>query len=256
MLSVDRIKGIEQLLEKNNSVSVNELSRAFGVSGETIRRDLYNISKKDPAIVRVYGGAYRVTPDSDPPYSFRNSSKVDEKRRIADKCFDKIEDGDHIFLDSSTTTLFLAKLLSTSGLKLTVITNSFEVIGELNSCENINLICAGGAYTKSTHSFVGNTTIQCLSGLYAVKSFISCAGIDLRFGLTHNSEEEAAVRKVMLANSKLHYLLIDSNKFGRCKLHAVSPLSREYIDTVFTDSKPEPAWIEMFARSGIALEVC
>ena len=56
MLSVDRANNIKQILSKQNSVTVSELSLMFGVSGETIRRDLQKLSSEDPMIVRVHGG--------------------------------------------------------------------------------------------------------------------------------------------------------------------------------------------------------
>ena len=128
MLSVDRTNSIKQILSKKNSVTVSELSLMFDVSGETIRRDLQKISSEDPTIVRVHGGAYRLTTDGEPPYNFRQSSRIGEKKRIAARCFEEIEDGDFLFLDSSSTALHLSKLIAASGLNLTVITNSLGVL--------------------------------------------------------------------------------------------------------------------------------
>ena len=254
MLSVDRLNSIKQILMRENSVSVGELSKIFGVSGETVRRDLGRISQEDPMVIRVHGGAYRVTADNDPPYDFRQTSKVDEKRRIAQTSFSYINDGDFMFLDSSTTTLYLSRLIAESGFKLTVITNSLGVVNELCHHENIRIICLGGKYTPDTHSFLGTTTVEELSSLFAAKSFVSCSGIDLDFGITHNSDGEAAVRRLMLTNSKKRYLLIDANKFGRCKTHKI--ISPGSIDAVFTNSDPGSEWREYFDSFNIRLEIC
>jgi len=167
MLYVDRVNYIKQMLAKNNSVTVVELSRDLGVSGETIRRDLNTLTKDDPMIVRVHGGACRVTPDADPPYEFRQISRVEEKSKIANACFSRISEGDFLFLDSSTTTLYLAKRIAASELNLTVITNSVGVINELRHNKNIKLICIGGKYTDATHSFVGSTSLIDLSNIFA-----------------------------------------------------------------------------------------
>ena len=126
MLSVDRLNSIKQILAKEHSVTVAELSKAFNVSSETIRRDLDKLSAEDSMILRVHGGAYRVTADNDPPYTFRQSSKVDEKLRIANACMSMVDNGDFMFLDSSTTTLYLSKQIAKSSLRLTVITNSLK----------------------------------------------------------------------------------------------------------------------------------
>ena len=254
MLSVDRANNIKQILSKQNSVTVSELSLMFGVSGETIRRDLQKLSSEDPMIVRVHGGAYRLTPDGDPPYNFRQSSRIEEKKRIAAKCFEKISDGDFLFLDSSTTTLYLSKLIAASGYNLTVITNSLGVLNELCSRESIRMIALGGKYTDKSHSFVGGNTLSELSGLFAGKAFVSCSGLDMAFGLTHSNEEEAAIRKAMLMNSKERYMLIDSNKFGRCKTHGIIPMDN--VDAVFTDSLPDDRWLNFFAKCGVELHIC
>ena len=254
MLSVDRLNSIKQILAKEHSVTVAELSKAFNVSSETIRRDLDKLSAEDSMILRVHGGAYRVTADNDPPYTFRQSSKVDEKLRIANACMSMVDNGDFMSLDSSTTTLYLSKQIAKSSLRLTVITNSLGVVNELCSNENISIVCVGGRYTRDTHSFVGTSTLDELSNLFAAKAFVSCSGIDLGFGLTHNSDNEAAVRKIMLSNAKTRCLLIDANKFGRCKMHKIIGL--ENVDVVFTNEEPGFEWRELFERYHIKLIVC
>lgn len=254
MLSVDRENSIRQILYKQSSVTVSELSVMFGVSGETIRRDLQKISAEDSMIVRVHGGAYRATPDGDPPYNLRQSSMVEEKKRIAARCFQEIEEGDFLFLDSGTTTFYLSKLIATSGLDLTVMTNSLGILNELCISDSVCIIALGGRYAEKSHSFVGHSTLTELSGLFAGKAFVSCSGLDMAFGLTHNDEEEAAIRKTMLLNAKERYVLIDSNKFGLCKTHGI--ISMDDIDAVFTDSAPDESWLSFFKEHETKLHVC
>lgn len=254
MLSVDRENSIKQILYKQNSVTVSELSCMFGVSGETIRRDLQRISAEDPMIVRVHGGAYRATPDSEAPYNFRQSSMIDEKKRIAARCFQEIKEGDFLFLDSSTTTLYLSKLIATSGLELTVMTNSLGILNELCASDSVRIIALGGRYTDRSHSFVGHSTLAELSGLLAGKAFVSCSGLDMTFGLTHSDEEEAAIRSAMLRNSKERYVLIDSKKFGHCKTHGI--MSMDDVNAVFTDAAPDEHWLSFFKEHEARLIVC
>lgn len=254
MLSVDRTNSIKQLLSKQNSVTVSELSLMFDVSGETIRRDLQKLSSEDPLIVRVHGGAYRVTPDGDPPYNFRRNSKIDEKKRIAASCFEEIKEGDFLFLDSSSTALCLSKLIAASGLELTVITNSLGVLNELCVSESVCIIALGGRYTDKSHSFVGNSTLAELAGLFAGKAFVSCSGLDMDFGLTYSNEEEAAIRRAMLHNSKKRYMLIDSSKFDRCKTHGITTVHN--VDAIFTDSVPDERWLDFFSKHEVELRVC
>ena len=160
MLSVDRINAIKQILQTNNSVAVADLAEKFFVSSETIRRDLQKICDEDPMTIKVHGGAYRILPDADPPYSFRAGSRIEEKKRIAMRAFDEIDDGDYLMLDGSTTTLYLSKLIAAASMHVTVISNSTSIINELITNENINVIGIGGRYTDATHSFVGAISLQ------------------------------------------------------------------------------------------------
>lgn len=254
MLSVDRINSIKQILQKSNSVTVADLAEKFYVSSETIRRDLQKICDEDPMIIKVHGGAYRILPDADPPYAFREGSRIEEKKRIAMRAFEEIDDGDYLMLDGSTTTLYLSKLIAAASLHVTVISNSTGIINELITNENINVIGIGGRYTDATHSFVGAISLQQLSGLFAVKAFVSCSGIDIDNGITHNSEEEAAIRRMMLKNSRNRYLLLDGNKFGRCKAHKIIDLNT--IDKIFTEMDVDAKWDKLFKANGIELVRC
>lgn len=254
MLSVDRANSIKQILYRQNSVTVSELSIMFDVSGETIRRDLQKLSTEDTSIIRVHGGACRIAPDYDPPYDFRQATRIDVKKQIAASCFELIEEGDHLFLDSSTSTLYLSKLIAASGYRLTVITNSLGVLNELCSCENIDVIALGGRYSGSSHSFVGSGTLTELAELFAGKAFVSCAGLDMDFGLTHSSEDEAAIRKTMLLNSKLRCVLMDSKKFGLCKTHGIAAMDN--VDIIFTNDAPDDDWLDYFAKHGTSLRIC
>ena len=150
----------------------------------------------------------------------------------------------------------MAKLIANLDINLTVITNSLGAIDELHEKENIKLICIGGRYTRDTNSFIGSTAIQTISNLYATKAFISCSGIDSTFGITHISEEESDIRKIMLKNSKNRFLLIDSNKFGRCKSYKVASLNTGLVDVIYTDRDPGEEWELLLSDMRITLQIC
>ena len=76
----------------------------------------------------------------------------------------------------------------------------------------------------------------------------------MSFGLTHNNEEEAVIRKTMLQNAKKRYVLIDSTKFGRGKTHGITAI--DDIDAVFTDSLPDERWLNFFEKHDVELRVC
>lgn len=255
MLAIDRLTAIRESLITNDSVSVAELSKVFSVTEETIRRDLEKIVKDDRSVVRVHGGAYKIkTFDLEAPYELREIMLVEEKARIAQKSFTMLEESDTIMLDSSTTALHLAKVIKQSTLKLSIITNSLQIAMELSDCGHTNLIMAGGSYRPSSRSFVGYSVTGMLEELHADKAFVSCSGLHERFGLTDNSESEARVRRMMLAHSDYRYLLVDSDKFGRCKSHRIANL--EGIQALFTNREPDDGLKDLLSKSHIDVIVC
>lgn len=255
MLAVERLSSISDALESSESVSVAQLSRVFSVSEETIRRDLEKLTRTDPSVVRVHGGAYKVKSfDKEAPYQLRQTLLIEEKQRIAKRCFSLLRNQDTIMMDSSTTALFLAKNFAGTGLALTVITNSLAIISELADNPHINLILIGGNFRPSSHSFVGYTATNALTGYHADKSFVSCSGLHLNTGLTDNHEGEAQVRRLMLENASENYLLVDSEKIGRCKTNHIAPV--QGLTAIFTDANLDADWQQLLQQQNIKLVRC
>jgi len=255
MLAVERLSAIERALISMDCVSVAELSNSFSVTEETIRRDLDKIVQNDPSVVRVHGGAYKIkTFDHEAPYQLREQLLVEEKERIARASFLKIQEGDTIMLDSSTTALHLAQYIKKSSLKISVITNSLRIASELSDCDHTNLIVTGGTYRPSSRSFVGYATTTMLKELHACKAFVSCSGVHQKFGLTDNNESEAQVRRLMLANSDNRFLLVDSDKFLRCKNFHIADFSG--IHAFLTDRQPDGNILAALKENQVELIIC
>ena len=153
MLAVERRNLILEKLQEDKKVIVSELSQEFQVSEETIRRDLDKLDK-DGLAVKSYGGAVLNENTSlDMPFNIRKKNNPAGKQKIAKIVETLIEDGDHIILDPSTTAVFIAKALKAKE-RLTVITNSIEVILELSDVSDWNII-SSGALRYSLDSFTG-----------------------------------------------------------------------------------------------------
>ena len=131
MLAAERRNRILEKVHENKKVIVNELSKEFDVSEETIRRDLDKL-EEDGHVIKSYGGAVLNEKSSiDLPFNIRWKSNPSGKQKIADLISDEITDGDHIILDASTTAVFIAKNIKQKR-HLTVITNSIEILLELS----------------------------------------------------------------------------------------------------------------------------
>lgn len=254
MLAIERQNAIKQMLKEQDSVSILSLSQLFSVTGETIRRDFEKLCSEDERIIKIYGGAYIAKANEDTPYSIRESAKKDEKKRIASYCFKHyIHDNACLMLDGSTTSLQLADALATSNLSLTVITNGLAALQALAENPDISVINTGGVYSHAAHTFFGQTAVSTLSRYRADAAFISCSGIDLNGDVMDSNEETSLFHINMLANSNRHYLVIDSNKFGRNRPNKTGTIAS--FDAVITDHYPGEEWMEMFANNKVELIV-
>ena len=130
MLAAERRNLILQEVHEKKKVVVNELSRQFNVSEETIRRDLERL-EDEGHVTKSYGGAViNEKSGIDLPFNIRWKANPEGKQKIAELVSREVEDGDHIVLDASTTAVFIAKNLKQKR-HLTVITNSIENLLEL-----------------------------------------------------------------------------------------------------------------------------
>ena len=143
MLAIERRNHILEKLQKEKRVVVSELSRTYQVSEETIRRDLEKL-ENDGLVIKSYGGAVLNEHSIfDLPFNIRKNQMVVEKQRMADLIADLVRDGEALMLDASSTAVYVARRLK-SKKKLTVITNSVEIIVELFDVPEWNVISTGG----------------------------------------------------------------------------------------------------------------
>lgn len=228
MYSHERKSKIIDLLKAQSSVSVNILADMLHTSKETIRRDLKEL-EAEGVLTRTHGGAIMngnshsvstsakygdTVLNSEYPFALRHVRNIPEKKIIAQKAASFIENRDTIFIDNSSTTLFLLDYIPKE-LHLTIITNSIKVLIEAANLENPNLslIALAGFYNCTNYSVYGSRTIKSAEDFFPNKAFISCTGVTLDNRLTDISLNEVDTKKALIAKSKETYLLADHTKF-------------------------------------------
>lgn len=242
MLTYERRNAILKQLEKERTVSVNELAKKFYVSESTIRRDLDKIAG-DGMVRRTYGGAVLLDNLAlELPITIREHENTDAKQIIAQAAAKLIHDGATIILDTSSTVTAMVPYLNTYD-GLTVITNGIKTAYLLNSYGKITTYCTGGRLREHNMSLVGMTTCQRLNEINADIAFISCRGLSIQKGVTEASEEETQVKKTMLNAAAKTVLLVDSTKLGLVLMNKVCEIGQ--LDIIVTD-KPLPAEYEEY----------
>jgi len=244
-----KIKIIEEI-EQQERVLVVDLANKFNVSDTTIRRDLDELAR-DKLIIRTHGGALlfnKFSQNIESKIEDRKIINLPEKRKIARKAREFINDGDCIIIGSGTTVLELAKILTDFN-NLRVLTNSLETAIELSKNTNIDLTIIGGKLNRDSSILAGIETIHYLDQINVDKLFFSISGIDLNKGLTSPLSIDAEIVSKMIECSKLNYLLVDSQKFGKTFFSKVKPVNA--IDKLITDNKIDTRTVDTLEKLGI-----
>ena len=232
-----RIRQILAYLQARKSCTLKELMDAFGVSSATIHRDVAILAKRD-AVERVRGGLiYNETPapsGNAAAYQERVVTHRSEKIMVAQKALHVIEEGDIIFLDSSTTVFELALLLTHGEFDhLTIITNAIPVMHLFRKFPaHWSLIGLGGNYDPQLNSILGISALEQLARYNLTKAFVSGFGLDDKTATTNHEHQAEILRKVLDAADK-RYLLIDHTKLGRKGLYRIA--ARGGFDAIISD---------------------
>lgn len=251
MLAEERREKILNELEKTKVVKAMELAEKYNVGVETIRRD-FDALEKQGGLKKIYGGAALPEKEAkDLGYSARMTSEINEKTEIAKKTIKLIDEYDTIFLNDSSTNIYLAKEIAEQIKNLTVITNSLTIASELSKIKNFNIILAGGFLDNEEKAFFGAITEDIISKFIVNKAILSVSSISLKDGLTDFPLKEVDIQKAMIKYSKELIILANSQKFETTALIKVADL--ENIKAVVTDSKIPKNILENYKTQGIEI---
>jgi DeoR/GlpR family transcriptional regulator of sugar metabolism len=223
-IAAHRRQRILDLAREHGVVSVRELCDALGVSDMTIRRDFGELERRG-ALRRTHGGAVALTrPTFNYTYAERADLRQDAKDAIGAAAARLVEDGDTLFLGSSTTVLALARHLRGRE-RLTIVTDSIPIVQEVWGLPACTVICAGGVASLASGSMVGPIAEATIRDLRVRRAFIGATGVSPE-GFSSSSLEEASVHRLMLANAGETYVLADHTKFGKLSLVMLASLDR------------------------------
>lgn len=233
MYAEERQQAIVQLARANGRVDVAGLAEEFGVTAETIRRDLTSLERAG-VLRRVHGGAIPVERIGfEPALAARDAVLTEEKERIAKAALSEVPAEGSIILDAGTTTVRLAQALPTDR-ELTVLVNSPAIAVILGPRPNINVLLIGGRLRGKTLATVDDWALRPLTDLYVDVAFIGTNGLSVERGLTTPDPAEAAVKRAMIAASRRTVVLADHTKVGQDYLARFGSLSD--VDLLITDT--------------------
>lgn len=245
-MTQERRKQIVELINKKQTIKNEELISMFGISIETVRRDLLFLEKAG-CLDRVYGGAVRKSYlRVEPKLIDREKVNAEEKMAIAQQALHLIADKDIVFFDQGTTVLQLAKLLK-KDTEIFGFTASLHVAMTLS--EKIsNVTILGGTLRAGEFAVSGSLAQENMKQFNIDKAFIGVAGL-IEEGCTDFIQEEAILRQNVIKNANQVIVLADHTKFGvrtMCNVCAI-----EDIDIVITDKKSPGNILKILEKKGV-----
>ncbi|MFR1566065.1 MAG: DeoR/GlpR family DNA-binding transcription regulator [Christensenellales bacterium] len=251
MFPVERRKAILEILDKRNSVSVEELSKTLFTGEATVRRDLDKMAREG-IITRTHGGAVRLQNENiDYPLSFRESENGRVKDELCAAAAQLVSDGQSLFLDGSSTVIrIIGKIAFKKRLK--IITNGVKTAYELSQA-GIDTVCTGGTLSVASASLTGVETVNFVNKYNVDSFFFSCRALSLDRGISESSEEVAQVKRAMAMRARRNILLADAGKFGKTAFCSLDIM--DLIGFIITDAPLSEDWRRLFNKHNIKVIV-
>lgn len=207
-----RQQEILEYLKPLHFASIAELAASIYTSEATIRRDVQKLQEKG-FVKSVYGGVVISEYEKETvPVYLRDGKNSGRKERIAAEAARLIPDNCTVIFDSSSTVRRICSHIRNRK-NLTVITNNLRVCQELAGSD-VHVYCTGGSLLNRRECFAGHFSEEFMRRIRADMLFFSCQGLAENGDISDSSEEEIALRKIMIENSKQKIFLCDTSKLG------------------------------------------
>jgi len=238
----DAILGLLRMQER---VETDGLATQFGVSIQTIRSDLRELSITG-LVQRTRGGARRVISASNRDYSERRKLNADLKEKIGALAASLIPDNCSITLNIGTTTEQVARALGNHR-DLVVLSNNINIINTLMGTKSKELILVGGAVRQSDGAIVGEDAVEFISRFKVDFAVIGASALDADGSILDYDAREVSVARAILRNARTRLLVTDSSKFDRTAPVRICDISE--LEYVVTDVTPPQGFVEVAANS-------
>jgi len=247
----NRHKKIQRLIQARGFVTIESMAREFGVTPQTIRRDINTLSESG-VIHRYHGGAGMTSSTENVDYTQRKILCLKEKQRIARLVASQIPDHASLFINIGTTTEEIARALGNHQ-RLRVITNNLNVASILSGNDNFEIIVAGGLVRPRDCGIIGPMTIDFIQQFRVDYGIIGISGIDGDGTLLDFDYREVRAARAIIDNSRKVFLAADHTKFGRNAMVRLGSIGE--VDVLFTDRQPPPSLVDELNLAEVQLFV-
>lgn len=240
-----------ELLEQvqaRGTISVEELAALFGVTLQTVRRDVKLLS--DAGMLARFHGGVRVPSSTTENLAYRQRQLLNEaaKQRIARAVAKAVPEGCSLIINIGTTTEAIAReLLRHKGLR--VITNNLNVAAILSDNTDCEVIVTGGVVRSLDRGIVGEATVDFIRQFKADIGLIGISGIEADGSLRDFDYREVKVAQTIIQHSREVWLAADNSKFNRPAMVEVARLNQ--VDMLYTDAPPPSPFPALMSDAGV-----
>lgn len=248
-----RQKEMTEMLFKEGMITTADVAKHFGVSIETIRRDLDQLEKQG-ILKKTYGGAeLKMQPHAWPaPMQKRMEAFRSSKAAIAAQAATYIPDSCTIALDAGTTNLELCPFLNQKN-NLIIISSDIHSASELLA-QRTNKVYMMGGFLTAEGSSSGTLVKEFFNYISGIDIFLfSTDGADPEDGLSSDEVGINDLKKCYMKNAKTRIAMIDHSKFFKKSFYKMCAITD--IDILITDSLTPPDIVESLRRRGIKVDV-
>ncbi|MBH10931.1 MAG: DeoR family transcriptional regulator [Candidatus Marinimicrobia bacterium] len=245
MILRKRQEEILQIINNKKSIKVDDLSRKFNVTEQSIRRDLNEICSRGLA-TRIHGGARIINSISNLAYEKRRLVSSEAKEIIGKTAAGLIPNNCSLMLNIGTTTENVARSLY-SHKNLIVISNNVNITNALIGSESKELILAGGVIRQSDGDIIGESTVEFISQFKSDFAIIGASAIDKDGSILDYDSREVSVARSILNNSRKKILVCDNSKFEKTAPHRICEIGE--IDIFITDLNPPTTFREIAEKN-------
>ena len=246
----DRQSQLTDIVRQQGRISVDQLTKTFNVSAETVRRDINRLCHKG-ILEKVHGGAILPRSAGEGPFQQRMNLNIEAKRSIARKAKQLVSPGETLFIDTGSTTLMFVDELSDID-NLTVITNSTAIAKTVKSAnQTTDVYLLGGLYQDDNQQTSGLLATNQINQFYTDKAILAIGAIEANSGVMDFDFDEAQVASAMMKRTRQVIVLADSSKFNQTAVFSVCGF--DAIDTIVCDQAPEASLNDALQNAGIRL---
>lgn len=251
-----RLNTIQDMLQKQNVVTIREFAKSLGTSEMTVRRDLQIL--KDQGAVSIFYGGVSLRPASSAPrpsgYDIEQElgEKAPQKKRIARKAASLIMPNDVLLIDTGSTTSSIIDYILNESRNI-VYCYALNIIQGACAMPNLSVVACGGFFHRNTRMFESEEGASLIRKTKINKAFMATRGVTAEVGVTTAESYETEMKKAAMAVSEQKILLADSSKMGKAWYARYAQLKD--FDIVITDSDVDNRHADMIRELGIELYI-